>query len=341
MRLPFLTVVLAAAFSIHASAQQPDYLVHTIKQKETLSGLAKQYHTTVGNIMRLNGMNSKSVLKIGQKIKIPSKQQEAAVSVIQPTAAAPAAPANKTQSTAAVQASTANVTHTVAKGETLYSIGKKYKVPVDQLKQWNGIYESGIKTGQVLVVGITPVVAGQQARPVQTPAAEKKQVNTDTVQKQVATAAKNNDVKPPISADTPPPAVDNKRPEEKTYMPGKPDYGSDAKKTASVNEEPVIAIPAGGFFATQYKKGTQETSGTAGTFKSASGWGDKKYYVLMNNIDINSIVKITVNNKSVYAKILGPLPEVKEDNGLLLRLSNSAAAELGISDAKFTVVVNY
>jgi len=43
----------------------------------------------------------------------------------------------------------------------------------------------------------------------------------------------------------------------------------------------------------------------------------------------------------VYAKVLGPLPDVKEDYGLLLRISNAAATVLGVPDSKFSVKINY
>lgn len=103
---------------------------------------------------------------------------------------------------------------------------------------------------------------------------------------------------------------------------------------------------AGGAFAGLFSKTTQRSantkSGEAATFKSTSGWQDKKYYVLMNDVAPGTILKITSNNnKVVYAKVLGNMPEMKENTGLLLRISNSAASSLGIIDPKFLVEVSY
>jgi LysM repeat protein len=42
--------------------------------------------------------------------------------------------------------------HTVAKGETLYRIAKKYKVSVEDLKKYNGLEGNEIFVGQVLYV---------------------------------------------------------------------------------------------------------------------------------------------------------------------------------------------
>ncbi len=93
------------------------------------------------------------------------------------------------------------------------------------------------------------------------------------------------------------------------------------------------------FQASQKSENTK--SGEAATFKSTSGWQDKKYYVLINDIAPGTILKISSSDKAVYAKVLGSMPEMKENNGLLLRLSNAAASDLGIIDPRFNVQISY
>jgi LysM repeat protein len=92
---------------------------------------------------------------------------------------------------------------------------------------------------------------------------------------------------------------------------------------------------------TERKEGSERTTGVAATFKSTSGWQDKKYYVLINNVEPGTIIKITASDRTVYAKVLGSMPEMKENNGVLLRMSNAAASYLGIIDPKFTVDISY
>ena len=110
---------------------------------------------------------------------------------------------------------------------------------------------------------------------------------------------------------------------------------------------PAPAPPAphfnGGVFRADFNDGGKSASGQAGIFKSTSGWQDGKYYALMNNMTVGTIVKITdaATNKTVYAKILGQLPDMKESAGLSIRMSNAAAAELGESDPRFNVQINY
>src|SRR5256885_3827466 len=72
LRIFFVLVFSSAFFLLQAQTQTPKYTVHTVAKGETLSQLAQKNHTTVGDIMRLNGMNANSQLKVGQKIKVPS-----------------------------------------------------------------------------------------------------------------------------------------------------------------------------------------------------------------------------------------------------------------------------
>ena len=99
----------------------------------------------------------------------------------------------------------------------------------------------------------------------------------------------------------------------------------------------------GGAFRADFTDGGHAATGPAGVFKSTSGWQDGKYYALMNNGTIGAIVKITdpASGKSVYAKILGQLPDMKESAGLTIRISNAAAAELGQGEGRFNAQVNY
>ena len=117
------------------------------------------------------------------------------------------------------------------------------------------------------------------------------------------------------------------------------------KDNKNVEENTGIAIPDAGAFALQFpsKSGNKINNliGTAASFKSTSGWQDKKYYALINDVAPGTIIKVTSSDKVVYAKVLGSMPEMKENSGLMLRLSNSAASHLGIVDSNFSVEIAY
>lgn len=98
-----------------------------------------------------------------------------------------------------------------------------------------------------------------------------------------------------------------------------------------------------GYFKTLYDENGKNQAAVSGIFKSTSGWNDGKYYALMNNVTVGTIVKVNFpsTNKSIYAKVLGELPDMRESGGLSLRISDAAAKELGAVTSKFSVQVLY
>jgi hypothetical protein len=94
-------------------------------------------------------------------------------------------------------------------------------------------------------------------------------------------------------------------------------------------------------FAVQKKTNTLQTlQGTASAFKSLSGWDDKKFYILTNELPVGTIVRVTTSeSKSICAKVINVLPEM--GNAIQYRLSDAAVAILGITSKTFPVSVTY
>ena len=88
----------------------------------------------------------------------------------------------------------------------------------------------------------------------------------------------------------------------------------------------------------------KDQTATAGIFKTASGWQDGKYYALIDNVEPGTIIRVVnpTNNKAIYAKVLGEMSGIRQNQGLEVRISNAAASALEISEQdKFIVRVNY
>ena len=60
-----------SAKSTATRAATPSSRTHTVRSGETLSGIAARYDSTVGDIARASGISSGSLLRIGQKVRIP------------------------------------------------------------------------------------------------------------------------------------------------------------------------------------------------------------------------------------------------------------------------------
>ena len=100
------------------------------------------------------------------------------------------------------------------------------------------------------------------------------------------------------------------------------------------------------FLPQQFKerktKDQQNCSGISKTFKTASGWTDGKYYILANDIEPGTIVKINADNgNAVYAKVLWNMGDLKDNAGINFRVSNATAAALHEDASSFNVSVSF
>jgi len=105
-------------------------------------------------------------------------------------------------------------------------------------------------------------------------------------------------------------------------------------------------LPQGeGFFQDQFSgkiKHKKHVSGVSKIFKTSSGWSDGKYYILADNINPGTVVKLTADNgKSVYAKVLWNMNDLKENNNVDFRVSNATAAALHENSDAFNLTVYY
>lgn len=279
------------------------YIEHKVGEKESLSSIGRIYGLTASQLSRFNGRSPSSVLSKGSTLKIPLSVNDISQKTGTP------------------------VYHTVVKGDNLFKISQRYnKVPVSQLKNWNKLGAAGVKNGQELVVGYIKTNSDQPS-PVST---QKEALTEKSVESIVATDA----------------ATKSQVSEQVKTVPVKekeavPVFHKD------LDEKNTATLPDEGFFASLYDRDDltlvqQYRSGDAATFKTISGWTDRKYYVLINDIKPGTIVRITAsNNKSICARVLSQLPVTKGDEGLLLRMNNAAAAALGIKDEKFTVTLTF
>jgi len=347
--------------------EQPDNnSIHRIKANETLSSIAKANKTTVGDIMRLNGMNSKSILKIGEEIKLPNPETKTPVvnkivtpvTTIAPPVQTPKKEVSVKVATPVVETASNPIKYTVVKGDNLYRLSKKYNVSEAQIIQWSGMKNDIIKPGQVLVVGqevasspmITKDIAPSiKETPIITPPVSLPKDTTATLKfvardtnKVVAIPSK---IDSSVAAIKDSVSIDTIKTVTKDIVKERPTINIDEpitdpppiKKYAKYVEEE--GFYAGYFNRKDISKNT--TTGTVGTFKSTSGWNDKKYYILIDDIPQGTIVRITSNHKSICAKVVGPLPNIKEDLKYLARINNAAADALGIQDIGFGVVANH
>jgi LysM repeat protein len=282
------------------------------------------YNVPPKELASYNHLKFETGLSVGQNLKIPLDKN------------------NFSQTEARANGeSLVPVYHIVEPKETLYRLGVNYnKVPLGSLKKWNHLQSDAVSEGTSMIVGFLKVdkeqssLASQFARPI-----------TEVV------VAPKKEEKP---IEKKPEVIVERKPAVKEIEPVK----VEKKEAPVVTEEPKTTVTtvttkstinfSGGVFQKLYAQQTDNktpfyATGSVGVFKSTSGWQDGKYYCFNNDAAPGTIVKVTntATGKVVYAKVLDTVPDIKQNVGLALILSNAAAEELGAGENKFDCMMSY
>ena len=128
------------AFAEIPRSERLTFRRHLVRSGETLSQVARSYHTSASVIMQMNGMKSVHKLRAGQALIIPVPEG-AAPPVLAEIERAPARKAAPRQTVAAAPPAKGakKITYTIQSGDSLWAISQAYGVSVQQLKAWNGI----------------------------------------------------------------------------------------------------------------------------------------------------------------------------------------------------------
>jgi LysM repeat protein len=132
-------------------------VVHEVQKKETLFAISKKYGVTVESILAANP-GAENGINVGQKLKIPGVEKGSVGEVIPPKEDTQKIEPVKVEELSVPQKeikvsfTDSILDHTVLDHETLYSISKRFMVPVEELQRVNGLKSSKIKPGDVLKI---------------------------------------------------------------------------------------------------------------------------------------------------------------------------------------------
>src|SRR5690606_4073936 len=118
-------------------------IIHELEAKETYYGLSRRYQVPVKDIIAAN--NNKA-LKIGDTVRIPQE------TVDMPTAAADSDKTSQQTEPKPVLAEGEYTTYKVGKGETLYTISKRFIISVESIRRANGLTGESVKADAILKI---------------------------------------------------------------------------------------------------------------------------------------------------------------------------------------------
>ena len=148
MRLSFFkksllicAIFFAASISLFADT------TYKVEKGDTLYSISRKYQITVAELRAANNLSENDVIKVGQKLKIPTAD------ISNAAALATDNKATTNPSGATLSSGTATKEYTVVKGDTMYSIAKKNGMTLAEFMALNNLdSNSVIKVGQKLKI---------------------------------------------------------------------------------------------------------------------------------------------------------------------------------------------
>lgn len=122
-------------------------LLHTVRKKETLFGIARSYGLDMNALLERNP--EAIALREGMQLVIPTAQ----VTGVPSTTLSPAVPDNTTH-------------HVVQPGETLFALGQRYGVDPEAIRRANGGLPGGLKAGETVRIPVDPGKVAGPTNPV-------------------------------------------------------------------------------------------------------------------------------------------------------------------------------
>lgn len=194
--------------------------------------------------------------------------------------------------------------HVVQSKETLFSISKQYGIKVDDLIQMNNLSNPNISVGQEL------------------------RVQKLTVDKNALFEQGNNS-----TAKTP------STPTTKEQVVKVDAAVVDAKENVGIAQIEVnnedVALYKQLFDSYNKKENTLKKDKGIGNYLEGTSSG--AYLAMVNNIPAGQIVKLRnlMNNKVIYLKVVGSVPEKDAEKNISIKISKSAALDLNIIEERF------
>ncbi len=361
MRKCLLAICISFTFTDLIIAQQVDLVIkgygkdlhldHTVSPKEGIYSIGRLYNVHPKTIAAYNKLDMAKGLTIGQVIHIPLNDT------------------NFTQKSNKGRP----VYYSVGAKETLEKVSNIHnKVSLQNLREWNKLNNDNLPAGKKLVVGF--LVSNENGAATTT--VERKEVTAkDTIAKQPIVKSNTGQDKPAVKEErkkgeskkaeivsTKPPAMikdtvakqvivrTNKEPDQNLVKEEQKKDESKKIETADTRSTTAGNLTGQGYFKSSFDQQiktrpvAKSETVTAGIFRMTNGSQETKYYMLIDGITAGTIVRVINpdNNKAIYAKVLGEMGGIRQNQGLNIRISNAAASTLDITDTdKFIVKINY
>lgn len=338
----FMTAEASMLDSLRLEQRQgKSFIIHQVDQGETLYSLSRRYGSSVDQIAQSNQLVNYAI-SVGQELNIPYKEVKIT-----------------------------GMIHTVDAGETLYSISRAYNVKVDDIIAWNNLQGNAISVGQKLSIG-TAIKSYNEVT-----TNSEVQIVESVEEDEVSESQQAPNKEPSIEKAEPKKTIKKQSTvymvqtgETMTSIANKFQVSEDSIKVwnnlrnnrVSIGQKLIfpykinmdslaLAEKKPGYKDTKY--GSKYSSSVDGGVKKLYEEGiakvidsqinSTKYLALHRTLTVGTVfqVKNLMNNKSIYVRVVGKLPDTGINDNVMIRLTPIAFEKLGIIDEKALVGITY
>ena len=307
------------------------FITHQIDEKETLYSISRRYNVPITAILEVNP-TADGGLATGQLLKVPYVFK-----------------GNKAQAQAG-----GDRIHKVAPKETLFSISNLYDVSVDDIKAWNNLKDNSLSTGQSLIIKKKSTLSTEANKLPETKSLTG--IHTVAPKESMYSIARLYGITVQQLKEWN--GIDGSELKiGQTLFIAQPMYNTtevktDQNKVTEIKEpvEPVkqevkpiqtqkettITISEKVIGSDEVKEG-----GLAELIEGTEG--NRKYLGLHRTAKVGTILKVRneLNNREVFVRVAGPLPNTGVNTNVVIKISKSAYDRLGAIDQRFRVEVTY
>jgi len=283
------------------------YSLHKVQAGETLFSISKQYKVEVEQLRKMNRLEDDEGIAYNSILIIP-------MSLVQKV---------DTETTAkVVTKGKKGAVHEVKTGETLYSIARQYPfISTKMIKEENSLTSDTVKIGQVLKI-------------------------PQSVEKKALFRRRNIDEALESKRDYVIPAGDERVDflevdEQGNIAEQVPEGDStESEVTNELYDFAMLAKLQKQFEALDTMRTEVEVHRGIATWLDDTGMeNQKKFYALHKELPVGTILRVQnlMNSREVYVKVIGKLPNIPENQKVVVKLSAAAAHYLNVLDDKFLV----
>ncbi|MFT7033523.1 MAG: LysM repeat protein [Cyclobacteriaceae bacterium] len=286
---------------VQKAASEDGYVYHIVESGDTFYSISKKYEITADSLMSMNQLKS-TAINLGDRLVVDKKD------VTDNSLPSFIEEVIKEEelidnTVIDIQQENSDQFHIVKASETLYSISKLYNVDFNEIKELNGLSSNELDIGQKLIISKNEQTEITEIIEDQI----EPEIDVDVVEEQVKDSVEV--VPETIKIDTLFVKTDNSRFKERIEKTGNLDK--------TVEEGFAMKI-----------QNTEDS---------------RKYLALHRNAPIGTVIEVKnqMNGLSIFARVVGKLPETGLNRNVLLRVSNAAFERLKALDAKIPVEIGF